>query len=100
LVESLLGLLSFENKFENGESTASMFLLGKLELLPHKNVGLQYSSARCYDPATGRWLSTDPISFAAGDINLYRSIGNGPTAFIDPIGNEEVSVIHGTTPTN
>jgi len=33
-------------------------------------VGLQYSRARMYDPATGRWTSEDPMGFAAGDANL------------------------------
>ena len=64
------------------------------------DTNLQYNRARWYDSDTGRWLSTNPISFAAGDINLYRSIGNRITAFIDPIDNEKVSAIHGTTPTN
>jgi RHS repeat-associated protein len=66
-----------------------MFLLGKQELLSHINVGLQYNRARWYDPATGRWLSTDPIGFGGGDVNLYRMVGNHPTSAIDPSGLEE-----------
>ncbi len=50
------------------------------------DVGLQYNRARWYDPATGRWLSQDPIGFAAGDVNLYRYVRNGPTNAIDPSG--------------
>jgi RHS repeat-associated protein len=48
--------------------------------------GLQYSRARMYDPGVGRWLTTDPLSFAAGDANLYRYVGNGPTNGTDPSG--------------
>lgn len=29
---------------------------------------------------------------------MYRYVGNKPTTHIDPSGNEEISVIHGTTP--
>ncbi len=50
------------------------------------DVGLQYNRARWYDPATGRWLSRDPIGFGAGDVNLYRYVGNGPTNNADPSG--------------
>ncbi len=31
-------------------------------------------------------LSNDPIGFAAGDANLYRYVGNGPTNATDPSG--------------
>jgi RHS repeat-associated protein len=41
--------------------------------------GLQYNRARYYDSTTGRWLSQDPLGFAAGDANLYRYVGNTPT---------------------
>uniref|UniRef100_UPI0036F2CDB1 RHS repeat-associated core domain-containing protein n=1 Tax=Tautonia marina TaxID=2653855 RepID=UPI0036F2CDB1 len=48
--------------------------------------GLQYNRARYYDAAIGRWTQEDPIGFAAGDANLYRYVGNGPTNFVDPDG--------------
>lgn len=41
--------------------------------------GLQYGHARYYDPTTGRWISQDPLGFAAGDSNLYRYAHNSPT---------------------
>ena len=56
-------------------------------------VGLQYNRARWYDPNTGRWLSQDPIGFNAGDANLYRYVGNGPTNKTDPSGLEEIDGI-------
>jgi hypothetical protein len=36
--------------------------------------GLLYYRARCYDPVCGRWLSDDPVAFAAGDSNCYRYV--------------------------
>ncbi len=49
-------------------------------------LGLYYYRARYYDPSTGRFLSEDPLSFAAGDSNLYRYVGNNPVNRIDPSG--------------
>ena len=46
---------------------------------------LQYNRARYYDAATGRWLNQDPIGFDAGDVNLYRHVGNQPTTKTDPL---------------
>src|SRR5262249_52601645 len=48
--------------------------------------GLQYSRARWYARAVGGWLAEAPASSAAGDPNLYRYAGNGPTNFTDPSG--------------
>ncbi|XZE42761.1 RHS repeat-associated core domain-containing protein [Pirellulaceae bacterium SH467] len=56
------------------------------------DIGMQYNRARWYDPQTGRWLSQDPIGFAAGDANLYRYVGNGPTNKTDPSGLQENEV--------
>jgi RHS repeat-associated protein len=48
--------------------------------------GLYYDHARYYDAAIGRFTSQDPKGFAAGDTNLYRYVGNDPTAAADPTG--------------
>ena len=48
---------------------------------------LYYYRARFYDPVNGRFLSQDPIRFAAGDTNLYRYVSNNPLDFTDPSGN-------------
>jgi RHS repeat-associated protein len=48
--------------------------------------GHYYYRGRLYDPATGRFLSQDPIGFAARDPNLYRYVGNGATNATDPSG--------------
>jgi RHS repeat-associated protein len=52
---------------------------------------LQYNRARYYDATLGRWISQDPIGFEAGDANLYRYVGNGPTNASDPYGLWEVT---------
>ena len=53
------------------------------------DVGLQLNRARWLQSSTGRWLSRDPIGFEAGDVNLYRYVGNEPTGKTDPSGLEE-----------
>jgi RHS repeat-associated protein len=50
--------------------------------------GLQNNLNRWYDPTTGAWISQDPISFAAGDANLYRYVGNSVLECVDPTGLE------------
>ena len=47
---------------------------------------LQYNRARYYDAAVGRWISEDPLGFAAGDANVGRYVGNATVDFIDPSG--------------
>ena len=49
---------------------------------------LQFSRARYYDPATGRFLSEDPLDFDAG-LNFYTYVSNSPTSFNDPYGLAE-----------
>ncbi len=46
---------------------------------------------RWHDSKAGRWISKDPIGFAAGDANLYRYAGNSPTNFLDPNGLVKVN---------
>ena len=48
--------------------------------------GFYDNNARIYDPASGRWLSQDPLGFDAGDSNLYRYVNNAPTDATDPSG--------------
>ena len=48
--------------------------------------GLNLAVFRVQDPGTGRWLSEDPLGFAAGDADLYRYVGNDPGGLADPLG--------------
>jgi hypothetical protein len=52
---------------------------------------LQNNHARWYDGTTGRWMTQDPLGFAAGDSNLYRYVHNQPTGATDPSGLTSVS---------
>jgi RHS repeat-associated protein len=49
--------------------------------------GLNYYRARYYQPQLQRFISEDPIGFAAGDPNLFGYAGNSPTNYRDPTGN-------------
>ncbi|MCA9188583.1 MAG: hypothetical protein KDA99_23305 [Planctomycetales bacterium] len=44
---------------------------------------------RWYDNQTGRWISEDPIGFAAGDANLTRYVGNKAVSSLDSEGLQE-----------
>ena len=48
--------------------------------------GLYYYKARHFSPALGRFLQTDPIGYAGGDLNLYAYVANDPVNFRDPLG--------------
>jgi RHS repeat-associated protein len=48
--------------------------------------GLTRFGARDYDAADGRWTSQDPLSFAAGETNLYSYCGSDPVNLVDPTG--------------
>lgn len=56
-------------------------------------LNLYYYRARFYDPSTGRFVSKDPLGYDAGDANLYRYVGNGPTNGTDPSGFFEIEFI-------
>lgn len=47
---------------------------------------LYYYRFRHYDPEIGRFISEDPIGFAAEDYNIYRYVWNSPGNWIDPLG--------------
>ena len=42
--------------------------------------------ARDYDPTLNRWMSRDPLGFAAGDSALYAYGFGDPVSFVDPSG--------------
>ena len=50
--------------------------------------GLQHNLFRWYDSNLGKWISDDPIGFAAGDENVARYTGNGPTSRVDVDGRD------------
>jgi RHS repeat-associated protein len=49
-------------------------------------VGMYDYGYRWYDASVGRFASEDPSGFKAGDMNLYRYVGNNPWNATDPTG--------------
>ena len=56
--------------------------------------GLYHYRSRFYEPATGRFLSEDPIGFNGG-INFYAYVGNNPINANDPMGEVPIPLITG-----
>jgi RHS repeat-associated protein len=50
-----------------------------------EETGLYYYRARAYSPVTERFVSRDPLNYAAGS-NLYEYGGSAPTTLLDPMG--------------
>jgi RHS repeat-associated protein len=51
--------------------------------------GMYFDRARYYEAVTGRFMSLDPLGFAAGDANLFRYVGNDTTNGVDPSGLQQ-----------
>jgi len=51
----------------------------------HAKSGLYYFGFRWYDPATGRWMTRDPLNVLDG-FNLYQYAGGDPVSTVDPYG--------------
>jgi RHS repeat-associated protein len=48
--------------------------------------GLYYNYFRDYDPQTGRYVESDPIGLAGGQLTTYGYVDNNPISNIDPTG--------------
>lgn len=56
-------------------------------------LGIYYYRARYYNPATGRFISEDPIGLAGG-VNKYAYVGDDPTDYFDPLGTDKRSPVN------
>jgi RHS repeat-associated protein len=50
-----------------------------------QETGLYYNYFRYYDPATGRYITSDPIGLQGG-LNTYGYVGGNPVYWVDPWG--------------
>jgi RHS repeat-associated protein len=71
---------------------ANRFLFTGREFL--QETGLYDYRNRAYSAALGRFMQVDPIRFDAGDVNLYRYVGNNSTDMVDPTGFVEFRSFH------
>jgi RHS repeat-associated protein len=68
----------------SGSAYASMYLFQGMRL--DAVSGLYEAMTRWASASLGRWTDTDPLGLAAGDLNVYRFIGNSPISAVDPLG--------------
>ena len=60
--------------------------------------GLYQVRNRYYSTELGRSISRDPLGYGAGDVNLYRYVGNRPLMHTDPTGLYESGNSSGNYP--
>ncbi len=53
--------------------------------------GNYYYRARIYSPELGRFLQTDSLGYVDG-LNLYAYVGNNPASWVDPYGEDPVTI--------
>jgi len=53
-------------------------------------LGLMLYRNRYYSTGLGRFINRDPIGYNAGDVNLYRYVGNMPGIWVDPLGLQQI----------
>ncbi len=70
-----------------GSTTNPFQYVGNLGYYNEAALALQYLRARYYQPATGRFVSLDPVR---DGVNWYAHVGNGPASWVDPSGEKPV----------
>jgi len=68
-----------------GGDTNPFTFVGELGAMSEGD-GLTLMGARTYDPATGQFLSNDPLGLDGGDTNTRRYVDNNPASLVDPSG--------------
>ena len=77
----------FGNTTTTGAATTSSFAYTGREL---DATGLYYYRARYYNPATGRFISEDPLGYAANSVNFYELAYDSSTNYRDPSGMQTI----------
>ena len=54
--------------------------------------------ARDYTPATGQFLSNDPIGLSGGETNIRQYAGNNPVSLVDASGLSFQTISYGVSP--
>lgn len=82
-IETQYAYAPFGNTVVSGSPSTNSFQYTGRE---NDGTGLYYYRARYYSPGYNRFISEDPLRFAAGDANFYAYTRNSPTNFNDPNG--------------
>lgn len=82
----------FGNAVVNSDATAKLFPYRFSTKPLDFETGLYYYAYRFCDPATGRWLSRDPIGEASG-VNIYADLANDAVNQVDVLGFQPPSGI-------
>ena len=86
-----------------GEIGAEVLNIGNVNSIRYrgyywdKEFNLYYLQSRYYDPALGRFISADDVSYLDPEsimgFNLYSYCGNNPIFYIDPEGNSVLAIL-------
>ncbi len=91
-VYSSFGLLTDEYDPATGTASGVDLDYGFTARFTDSLTGMTHHQFRWYDPQLGKWISEDPLGFAAGDINTTRYVANAPLSYTDPTGLIAVSI--------
>jgi RHS repeat-associated protein len=80
-----------------GTTANSYRFVGRQGYYLDNDLSTYWLRARMYNPATGRFISRDPIGLLSSETNLYRYAGNSPQTAVDPSGYIRV-INKGQTP--
>ena len=91
-VYSSFGLLTDEYDPATGTASGVDLEYGFTARFTDPLTGMTHHQFRWYDPQLGKWISEDPLGFAAGDINTTRYVANAPLTYTDPTGLIAVAI--------
>lgn len=74
------------NEDPDGDGTPFVFNLRYPGQYYDAETGLNYNYYRDYEPATGRYVKSDPIGAQGGGVNTYAYVLDNPLNSIDPLG--------------